>query len=91
MQWVIKQTVASRKGIVLTSKDRSIREHQFFQKLKVVLSDKVTNINRATRDGSRGGMEGGARVGGLKHIPIRVDEVAHPQAIVGTMNHVATL
>ena len=56
-----------------------------------MLSHRITNIDRATRDGSRGSMEGGTRVGGLEHIPGRVDEVPHPQAVVGAMNHVTSL
>lgn len=56
-----------------------------------MLSDKITDIDRATGDSSRGGVESRTRVGGLEHIPVRVDEVAHPQAVVGAMHHVASL
>ena len=54
-------------------------------------SDRVTDVNGAARDGPGSGVELGTGVGGLKHIPIWVDEIAHPQAIVRTMHHMTSL
>lgn len=91
MQGIFEEAVTSREGIILTSKDRAIWKHQSFKEFEVVFSDRVTDIDRTTGDGARGSMEGGARVSGLEHIPIRMDEVAHPQTVVCAVHHVASL
>ena len=36
-------------------------------------------------------MEFGTRVSGLEHVPIWLNEVPHPQAVVGTVHHVTPL
>lgn len=91
MKRVLKETITSREGIVLASENRAIGQHQGLEQVKVVLSNGVAHINRTAGDGPRGGMEGGARVGRLEHVPVGVYEIPHPQAVVGTVHHVAPL
>lgn len=76
---------------MLTTQDRPIWQNEAFEQLEVVLSDAIANVNGSTGDGSRGRMELGTRVSGLEHVPIRVNEIPHPQAVVGTVHHVTPL
>jgi len=91
MQRVNKETVPCRKSIVVTAEDRTIRQDELLEEREVVLAHRVTDIDRTTGDRPRGSVELSTRVGGLEHVPVRVYEVAHPQAVVGTMHHVTPL
>ena len=91
MERVSKEAVLGWECIVLTPEGGPIRQDQGLEKLKVVLPHCVTYVNRPTRHGPRGSMESSTRVCGLEHVPIWVDEVPHPQAVVGTMHHVTPL
>ena len=91
MQWVFKQAIPSGESIVLASQYGPIRQDQALEQLEVVFFDWVADVNGSAGDGSRGGMELGTWVGGLEHVPVWVYEVAHPQAVVGTVDHVTTL
>ena len=56
-----------------------------------MLPDGVTDIDWSTGDSPGSSKELSTRVSRLEHVPIWVDEVAHPQAVVGTVHHVTTL
>lgn len=51
MKGVLKEAVSSRKGIVLAPKDCAVGQRQALEELEVMLPDRVTDIDRATRDG----------------------------------------
>lgn len=76
---------------MLASQNGAIRQNQLLKQLEVVAPDRITYINRSARNGTRSGMEFGARMIRLEHIPIRVDKVSHPQAVVGAVHHVTPL
>lgn len=78
MERVFKEAITSGECIVLATQDGTIGQDQFLEEVEVVVSRRVTYVNGATGDGTRSGMEVGARVGGLEHVPIRVNEVSHP-------------
>lgn len=91
MQGVLEQAVSGGERVALTAQNRAIRQGEGLEKLKVVLSNTIRNVNGAAGDGSGGSVELGARVSGLEHVPVRVNEISHPQAVVGTMHHVTPL
>jgi len=76
---------------VLATQDGAIRQREALEQLEVVISNTITNVNGSTRDGSRSSMELSTWVSRLKHVPIRVNKISHPQAVVGTMHHVTPL
>lgn len=78
MEWVLEEAVASGQSIVVAPEDGAVGEDEALEQVEVVLADGITDINRPAGDGSRGGMKLSTRVRGLEHIPVRVDEVAHP-------------
>lgn len=88
---VHEEAVPGREGVVLAPQDRAVRQHQPPEQLEVVLPDLVAYVDRSARDGAGSGVEQSARVRGLEHVPVRVDEVAHPQAVVRAMHHVTPL
>jgi hypothetical protein len=88
---VLKEAVSSWKCIVLAAQNGAIGQHQGLEQLKVVLPNSVTYINRATRNSARCSVESSTWVSRLEHVPIWMYEVAHPQAVVGTVHHVTTL
>lgn len=91
MEGVFKQAITARECIVFTPQDRPIGQNKALEQPEVVFSDRVADVNGPARDGAGGSMELGAWVSGLEHVPIRVDEVAHPHAVVGTVHHVTPL
>lgn len=91
MQRILKQAIPRRKRAALTPQYRPIRQRQPPQQLKVMITDGVADVDGPTRDGAGGGVEMSAGVGGLEHVPVGVDEVGHPEAVVGAVHHVASL
>ena len=91
MQWVLEQAISWGKGVVLAPQKRPIGQDEGFQELEVVFPDVVADIYWSPGDSPWSGVELSTWVGGLKHVPVGVYEVAHPQAVVGTMHHVTPL
>ena len=91
MERVLKEAIPGWKCIVLTPEDRTVRQNKPLEQGKIVFPNSITDINWATRDCPRGSMELSTKVSRMEHVPIRVDKVAHPQTVVGTMHHVTTL
>lgn len=91
MERVFKEAVSGWESKILTAQDSAIRKHKTLQEIEVMLSHRVTDINRTTRDGPGCGMECSTRVCGLEHVPIWLNEVAHPKTVVRAVNHMAAL
>uniref|UniRef100_A0A7C8YH38 Uncharacterized protein n=1 Tax=Opuntia streptacantha TaxID=393608 RepID=A0A7C8YH38_OPUST len=91
MQRVLKEAIPSRKCIMLAPNDAPIRQNQPLEQLEIMLSNTVTHIDRPPRNGSRGCMKLGTRVGRLEHVPIRVNKITHPQTVISTMYHMKAL
>lgn len=91
MQRVFEQTISGGERVTLASQDRPIGQHHAPEQPEIVLPDRVANVDGSARDGSGRGVKSGARVSRLEHVPVRVDEVPHPQAVVCAMHHVAAL
>lgn len=88
---VLEEAIASGKGVEVAAEDGAVGEDDGLEEAEVVVADGVADVDGTAGDGAGGGVEGSARVGGLEHVPVRVDEVSHPQAVVGTVDHVASL
>ena len=72
-------------------RDGAIREHKLPDEIKVMAADRIAEIHRSTADGPGCGVVPGAAVIGLKHVPIWLYHLAHPEAVVGTVDHMNTL
>lgn len=71
--------------------DGSIGVNKLLNKIEIVTPYRVTHVNGSTANGSRSGMEFRAQMVRLKHVPIGMDDLAHPHAVVGTVNHMNSL
>lgn len=91
MKGVFEEAVSGGEGIVLASQDGSVRKNQALEELEVVLADGVGNVDGSAGDGARRRVELSARVIGLEHVPVGVDEVPHPQTVVSAVHHVTAL
>ncbi|BAS70609.1 Os01g0170051 [Oryza sativa Japonica Group] len=91
MERVGEQAVARRQRVALAPEYGPIRQREAAEQVEVVAPHGVADVDGAAGDGAGGGVEGGAGVGGLEHVPVRVDEGAHPQRVVGAVHHVAAL
>ena len=90
-EWVLEQAVSGGESVVQAPGHGAVREDEPPQELEVMAAERVADVDWATVDGPGGGMEGGAGVVRLEHVPVRADELAHPQAVVGAVHHVGTL
>lgn len=91
VQGVLEEAISGGKGVMLAPQKRAVRQDEGFEEVEVVAPNAVADIDGSARDCPRSGVELCAGVGGLEHVPVRVDEVAHPQAIVRTVHHVTPL
>lgn len=91
MKRVLKETVTSGKGVVVTPQNRAVRENKLLKQIKVMFPNRVTNIDGTTRDGPGRSVKRSAGVSRLEHIPVRVYEIPHPQTVVRTVHHVTPL
>lgn len=78
MERVSKEAVSSRKCVVFAPENRPVGHRQALEQREVVLSDTIGNVNRTAGNCPRSSMELGTRVSRLEHVPIWVNEVAHP-------------
>jgi hypothetical protein len=86
-----EEAVARGQRVALAPEDGAVGERQAAEQREVVLPHRVADVDGPAGDGAGRGVEGGAGVRGLEHVPVRVDEVAHPQRVVGAVHHVAPL
>lgn len=91
MQWVFKQAVPCWKGIEFAPQNRSIRQDKALEQLEIMLTNGIADVDWSAGDGPGGGMESCTRMSRLEHVPVWVYEVAHPKAVVGTVDHVTPL
>ena len=78
MEGVLKEAILSGQRVVLAPEYRAVRQNHGLEEVEIVLSDRVTNVDGSARDGSGGSVELGTGVGGLEHVPVRLNKVAHP-------------
>lgn len=91
MQGVLEEAIPRREGVVRAPKDGAVGEGEPLEQVEIVAADGVADVDGAAGDGAGGGVERRAGVGGLEHVPVGVDELAHPKRVVGAVNHVASL
>lgn len=91
MKGILEEAIACWESVVVATEEGAVGKDEALEQLEIVLPDLVTNVDGAAGDGPRRGVELRARVSRLEHVPVGVDEIAHPQAVVGAVHHVTPL
>lgn len=71
--------------------DGPIREDKFLNEIKIMATNRVAHINRTTTDGPGSSVELCGAMIRLKHVPVWLYDLTHPQAVVCTVDHVDAL
>lgn len=88
---VVEEAVSGGEGEVEAAGDGAVGEDELPEEGEVVGADGVADVEGPPADGAGGGVEGGAEVVGLEHVPVGAEDLAHPQAVVGAVHHMHSL
>lgn len=77
--------------MMLAPGNGAVGEDELLEEIEVMAAERVAHVDGSAADGPRSRVEFGAGVVGLEHVPIRLHELAHPQAVVRVIDHVRSL